>query len=196
MPKLQPVNADMRRAKERCQACARLQLQIETGQYVPGAVAGGGELHAAPPRSDNMPGAPGTSPDSSSGTPGEIDNSVVQRDERLPQEINCNHCLCSNSVHDDTGPNGQRCCGGRREGPGEESCDWCRASGECRAWGKSRACPAQGTEAECALGKGEECTHCTCPCAGRSPHKFDDKSTWVAQLSVYRRASSYNTPLR
>lgn len=181
MLKLQPVNADMRRAKERCQACARAQLQIETGHYVPGAVADA-KLHAPPLSSDDT-GARGASPDSS-GTPGEIDNSLARHDERRPQEIICNHCLCSNDVHDDTGPNGQRCCGGWREGPRENTCDWCRASVECRAWSKSRACPAQGTEAECAVGKGEECTHCTCSCAVRNPHKFDDKSTWVTQLSV------------
>ena len=189
MPKLPPVNADMRRAKERCQACARLQLQIETGQYVPGAVADG-ELHAAP-RSDGRR-AQEAFPHGS-GTPSEIGNSLAQHECR-PQEIICNHCLCSSDVHDNTGPNGQRCCGAWRESPRETSCDWCRASDECRAWSQSRACPTQGSEAGCALGKGEECTHCTCPCASRNPHKFDDRSTWVAQLSVYRCATRKNSP--
>lgn len=185
MPNLPLLNADMRRAKERCPACARLQLQIESGQYVPGAEIDG-ELHAAPRSGGRR--ARGTTTPPPSDTPGEIDNALAQH-ERRPQEIICNHCLCSNGVHDDTGPNGQRYCGGLREGPRERPCHWCRASGECRAWSKSRPCPVKGTEAECAPGEGGEgeCMHCTCPCAVKNPHKYDDKSSWVAQLSVHRR---------
>lgn len=173
------VEADKRRGKERCPACARLQLQIEDGRYVHGAVSEG-EHHDAP----HVGGSPLREHSSSGVIPGASDNISRAQHQRLPPpaEIICSHCLCSSEAHEGTGPNGQRCCGTRRDGPSEEMCECCRTSDGCRAWREARACPAGGTEAECGTpGAGRYCTHCTCTCASNNPHKFDDKSTWVTQ---------------
>lgn len=34
---------------------------------------------------------------------------------------------------------------------------------------------------ECKPRKRGTCTHCTCKCAEKNPHRFDEKSTWVAK---------------
>lgn len=195
------MEADMRRSKERCHACAQLQLQIETGQYVPGAGVEG-ELHDTPRSGDRRARAASTVtaavavaataadavapaavtvPLSSTA----IDNSEAQH-HRRPSGIICNHCLCSQGAHEDTGPAGQRCCGMQMDGPWDRVCHWCRASSLCKVWGKARPCPAEGTEDECIATPGTSknasyCTHCLCACAKNNPHKYEDKSTWVGR---------------
>lgn len=128
----------MRRAKRRCLACAKLQLEIKSGHYVPRAAVEG-ELHDAPRSSGNT----GTRSSLYSGgvaaatsTP-RRHNSHAQH-LRRPYEIICNHCLCSSGTHEETGPNGQRCCGGRRERIWDKVCEYCRGVNGCKAWRNAR----------------------------------------------------------
>lgn len=167
--------ADMQRAKDRCPACAKLQLKIESGQYVPGA-GFEGALHDAPrtggmrARQSSLAGATG----------GRLN---LQLQQHRPERIICCHCLCTHGDHEAKGPNGQRCCGGRREGPWDKTCERCKLSDRCKAWRNARNCPAEGTEEECTgmQGRGSNCVHCTCGCAATKPHKFDEACTWVAK---------------
>lgn len=145
---------DMRRAFSRCPACARQQLQIENGQYVPSDEVKG-QLHSTPRGGGSARRArAAVSPPSRVG--GSRSNSTTTRDNLLaqheirPDEIICNHCLCSNVIHEDTGPNGQRCCGGLREGTWDRVCEVCRLSEDCKAWSKARACPAAAAGASVA----------------------------------------------
>lgn len=145
MFKFSTVEADMERARGRCPACARQQLQIENGQYVPGDEVKGQLLST--PRgggSSRKARAAAASPAGSSRGSrrggGGRDNVLAQHGMR-PEEIICNHCLCSNAGHEDVGPNGQRCCGNLREGVRDRVCEVCKFSEECKAWSKSRLCP-------------------------------------------------------
>lgn len=239
---------DMRRAFSRCPACARQQLQIENGQYVPGdevkgqlhsTPRGGGSTRraraaASPP--SRVGGSRGTNSSTNTPTTTRDNLNLLAQHEIRPDEIICNHCLCSNVIHEDTGPNGQRCCGGLREGTWDKVCEVCRLSEDCKAWSKAKECPAaaggataattaavvvpeangvdtaegivapsngssvsngssgkgssssssssaSATEKPCKTeGRGQFCTHCTCPCAETNPHKFEDSSTtWVSK---------------
>lgn len=164
---------DMQRSKERCPACARLQRELETGQFVAsGNVAG--KLFDAPRRGGKR---------TRSATSSLPDHDASKRQHVWrPENIICNHCLCSHESHEETGPNGQKCCGRPREGPWDRLCEWCRSSKACKTWARVRPCTAEGTLDACEPGaKGDLCTHCLCSCSLHYPHRYDDKSMWVGR---------------
>ncbi|CBN76627.1 hypothetical protein Esi_0000_0364 [Ectocarpus siliculosus] len=207
------LQADMRRAKDRCPACARQQLHIENGQYVPGDEVkgqlyttrrGGGSSRRARAAAASRGGGGGGGTSSSSSSSGSNAYNALAQHEIRPEEIVCTHCLCSNENHEDTGPNGQRCCGGLREGLWDRVCELCKASESCRAWARARACPAEEAgrapgepnhagnstgEKPCKTeGRANFCMHCTCPCAQVHPHTFEDKSNWMSTNPEVQRA--------